>query len=84
MQYMLLIYEDERIWETEGSGPTFDETVAKHMALAEELGAQLISGAGLKDAQPPPPLASARVPLPSMTVHTQRQRNSLAATISST
>lgn len=49
MQYMLLIYEDERIWEDEKSETTLDETIAKHMALAEQLGAQLISGAGLKN-----------------------------------
>jgi hypothetical protein len=48
MQYVLLIYEDERIFGPDKSGPVLQETVAKHMAFSRELGAQRVGGAGLK------------------------------------
>jgi hypothetical protein len=48
MQYMLLIYEDERIYGPEKSGPAMQEIVAKHMAFNKELGAARVGGAGLK------------------------------------
>ena len=48
MQYMLLIYEDERIYGPNKSGPAMQEIVAKHMAFNQELGAARVGGAGLK------------------------------------
>lgn len=49
MRYMLLIYEDESLWGEEKDGPLLEKTVGRHMALAQSLGATLISGAGLKE-----------------------------------
>lgn len=48
MQYMLLIYEDERIYGPDKSGPELQAIVAKHMAFNRELGARRVAGAGLK------------------------------------
>ena len=48
MQYMLLIYEDEKIYGADKNGPAIQEIVAKHMAFSKELGAARVSGAGLK------------------------------------
>lgn len=48
MQYMLLIYEDERIYGPDKNGPALQELVAKHMAFNKELGAVRVGGAGLK------------------------------------
>ena len=46
MQYMLLIYEDERAFgENEAA---LQEIVGKHQAFAQSLGATLKGGAGLK------------------------------------
>lgn len=49
MQYMLLIYEPEKAYETEAGQKALQEVVGKHMALAEELRAagQLLGGDGL-------------------------------------
>ena len=49
MQYMLLIYEDERIYGgPEKTGPALQEMMAKHMAFAPTLGSARKGGAGLK------------------------------------
>jgi len=48
MQYMLLIYENEKIYGPEKSGPLMQQVVAKHMAFNRELGSARIGGAGLK------------------------------------
>jgi hypothetical protein len=49
MQYMLLIYEDERIYGgPEKNGPALQEMIAKHMAFAPGLGSARVGGAGLK------------------------------------
>jgi len=48
MQYMLLIYEDERIYGPNKSGPAMQEIVAKHMAFTKELGAKRVGGGGLR------------------------------------
>ena len=48
MQYMLLIYEDERLYGPNKSGPAMQEIVAKHMAFNKELGARRVGGAGLQ------------------------------------
>ena len=47
MQYMLLIYEDERIYGPDKSGPARREFVPRHMAFGKELGAARIAGGGL-------------------------------------
>ncbi len=47
MQYMLLIYEDERIYGPGKKGPAMQEIVGRHMAFGKELGAARVSGAGL-------------------------------------
>ena len=48
MQYILLIYEDEKIFGPDKSGPVLQEIVAKHMAFSRELGPARVGGAGLK------------------------------------
>ena len=48
MQYILLIYEDEKVYGPDKSGPAMQEIVAKHMAFSRELGSVRIGGAGLK------------------------------------
>ncbi len=48
MQYMLLIYEDEKIYGPDKNGPELHEIVGEHMAFNKELGAARIGGAGLK------------------------------------
>src|SRR5947199_2259490 len=49
MQYMLLIYEDERVYGgPEKSGPALQEMMAKHMAFAPTFGPARKGGAGLK------------------------------------
>ena len=48
MQYILLIYEDEKVYGPDKSGPAMQEIVAKHMAFSRELGSARIGGAGLK------------------------------------
>ena len=47
MQYMLLIYEDERInGGPEKNGPVLQEMMAKHMGFAPTLGSARKGGAG--------------------------------------
>ena len=48
MQYMLLIYEDEKIYGPDKKGPAIQEIVARHMEFNKELGAARVGGAGLK------------------------------------
>ena len=48
MQYLLLIYEDERLYGPDKNGPAIQEIVAKHMAFNKELGPARLGGAGLK------------------------------------
>ena len=48
MQYMLLIYDDERLYGPDKAGPAMQEIVARHMAFSKELGAARVGGAGLK------------------------------------
>jgi hypothetical protein len=49
MQYMLMIYEDERVYGPGKGGSAMSDMVAKHMALGRELGALRVGGAGLKN-----------------------------------
>ena len=49
MQYLLLIYEDERVYGGEKAGEAMNKVVAGHMALSQALGAQRLAGAGLKN-----------------------------------
>jgi hypothetical protein len=48
MQYILLIYENEKIYGADKSGPAMQETVGRHMAFSRELGPARIGGAGLR------------------------------------
>jgi hypothetical protein len=48
MQYMLLIYEDERIFGEEKDNPALQDIIARHKDFAESLGGRLRGGAGLK------------------------------------
>jgi hypothetical protein len=50
MQYMLLIYEDERIYGADKKGPEIQAIAARHMAFAQGLGSVRLGGAGLKAA----------------------------------
>ena len=47
MQYMLMIYEDERIYGPDKSGAAMGAIVPRHMAFNKELGATRLAGAGL-------------------------------------
>jgi hypothetical protein len=49
MQYMLLIYEDERIYGPDRDNPAARERRAQHIAYSRELGATRLAGSGLKD-----------------------------------
>ena len=48
MQYMLLIYEDERIYGPGKSGSAMHEIMPRHMAFGKELGAARLGGGGLQ------------------------------------
>jgi hypothetical protein len=48
MQYMLLIYEDERIYGPEKTGSAMQQIVGRHMAFGKELGAVRLGGGGLR------------------------------------
>ena len=48
MQYMLLIYEDERFSGPGLKGPVLQQMMERHMALGKELGAARVGGAGLR------------------------------------
>jgi hypothetical protein len=45
---MILIYEDEKAWETAEGAASLDATIAAHNELAQSLGPILIAGEGLK------------------------------------
>jgi len=47
MQYMLMIYEDERVYGPEKSGLALAEMGRKQRALRDELGSVWVGGAGL-------------------------------------
>ncbi|QDZ07774.1 YciI family protein [Sphingomonas panacisoli] len=47
MQYMVLIYEDEAGYGGKEDSPELKAIVAKHYALAGELGDKLVAGSGL-------------------------------------
>ena len=49
MQYMLLIYEDERIYGPDRESPAAKQRRAQHIAYSRELGATRLAGSGLKD-----------------------------------
>jgi hypothetical protein len=51
MQYMLLIYEDERIYGDKTDDPALLEIVGKHRAFAEGLGSAMKGGAGLRSTE---------------------------------
>ena len=48
MRYMILIYEDEKAWETAEGAASLDAAIAAHRELAQSLGSNLVAGAGLK------------------------------------
>lgn len=48
MQYMLMIYEDERIYGENKDNALFREMGARHWAFAGTLGAARVAGAGLQ------------------------------------
>jgi hypothetical protein len=48
MQYMLMIYEEERIYGPGKNGSAMNEIVPRHMAFSKELGATRVGGSGLK------------------------------------
>jgi len=47
MQYMLMIYEDERIYGPDKGGAAMREIVPRHMAFGKELGSKRLAGGGL-------------------------------------
>lgn len=49
MQYLLLIYEDERAYGPDKQGEALNRVVAGHMTLSQSLGAKRLAGAGLKN-----------------------------------
>jgi hypothetical protein len=48
MRYMLLIQEDESVYEGEAGRAAWDDIVTKHMAFGQWLGGRLVDGAGLQ------------------------------------
>ena len=48
MQFMLMIYEDEKVYGPNQSAPAMQEIVAKHMAFSRELGSRRVGGGGLR------------------------------------
>ncbi len=66
MKYMMLIYEDERIYGPGKGGPAMQEIVSKHMAFNQELGAARLGGAGL---QPTTVATTVRTKAGAKTVH---------------
>jgi len=48
MHYMLLIYENERVYGDKSDTPEMQAIVAKHWDLVAELGSQYKTGAGLE------------------------------------
>jgi hypothetical protein len=48
MQYVLLIYEDERVYGNKVDDPALLEIVGRHRAFAQGLGPAMRGGAGLK------------------------------------
>ncbi len=48
MKYALLIYEDEKVYGSDKSGPVMQEIFGRHMAFQKELGDRRVGGAGLK------------------------------------
>src|SRR5215469_16339603 len=48
MQFMLMIYEDEKVYGPNKSAPAMQEIVAKHMAFSRELGSRRVGGGGLR------------------------------------
>ena len=49
MQYLLMIYEDERVYGPDKQGDALNRVVAGHMTLSQSLGAKRLAGAGLKN-----------------------------------
>jgi hypothetical protein len=45
MKYMLMIYEDERVYATEGA---MEAIIGQHMAFGQQLGDTIVGGGGLK------------------------------------
>jgi len=48
MRYMLLILEDEAVYEGEAGKAAWDDVVGRHMAFGQSLGSKLVDGAGLQ------------------------------------
>ena len=49
MHYLLLIYEDERVYGPDKQGAAMNTVVAGHMALSQSLGPRRLAGAGLRN-----------------------------------
>ena len=62
MQYILLIYEDERVYGVDKNGSAIQEIVAKHMAFSQEWDPQGSEERGLEQLAPLQPFAPAREP----------------------
>ena len=45
MQYLLLIYEDESVYEPDKQGEAMNRVVAGHMALSQSMGPKRLAGA---------------------------------------
>jgi hypothetical protein len=66
MRYMLLIQEDESVYEGEAGRAAWDDIVTRHMAFGQWLGGRLVDGAGL---QPSRTATLVRTKAGSQTVH---------------
>ncbi len=66
MQYMLLIYEDERIYGDKTDNPALLEIVGKHRAFAQGLGGAMRGGAGLRSSET---ATTVRTSAGSQTIH---------------
>ena len=48
MRYMLMIHEDEAVYQGEAGAAAWDDIIARHMAFGQWLGGRLVDGAGLQ------------------------------------
>lgn len=48
MQFLLLIYENEAVYESDQTGAALQQIISKHGAFSRKLGAALVGGSGLQ------------------------------------
>jgi hypothetical protein len=66
MRYMLMIHEDEAVYEGEAGQAAWNDIITRHMAFGQWLGSRLVDGAGL---QPSRSATVVRTTAGAQTVH---------------